>query len=65
MGSEMCIRDRWQTGLVNPNFAEFAQNSGGLGIRVETADQLDDAFKTALEAPGPALVEVMTDAHLI
>lgn len=55
----------WQTSLRNPNFAEYANLCGGLGIRVESAGQLESAFREGLEHPGPALVEVMADADLI
>ena len=55
----------WETTLVNPNIAEFATSCGGLGIRVEDASGLDEAIKTALAHPGPATVEVLTDAALI
>ncbi len=54
----------WETGLHNPNFAKFAENCGGLGIRVERAEELADAFKAALSTKGPALVEVVTDPLL-
>ncbi len=57
--------DVWQTTLVNPNFAEFVTSCGGLGIRVERADQLDEALTRALAFGGPATVEVMADADLI
>lgn len=30
----------WQTGLVNPNFAAYANNCGGFGIRVEKPEGL-------------------------
>lgn len=56
--------DVWQTGLHNPNFARFADNCGGLGIRVETLDELDAALERALAHEGPALVEIMADALL-
>jgi len=55
----------WQTALRNPDFAAYATSCGGLGIRVETADQLVEALKHALIHPGPALVEVMSDVELI
>jgi thiamine pyrophosphate-dependent acetolactate synthase large subunit-like protein/nitrite reductase/ring-hydroxylating ferredoxin subunit/CDGSH-type Zn-finger protein len=55
----------WQTALRNPDFAAYATSCGGLGIRVETDDQLVDALKHALIHPGPALVEVMSDVELI
>jgi thiamine pyrophosphate-dependent acetolactate synthase large subunit-like protein/nitrite reductase/ring-hydroxylating ferredoxin subunit len=55
----------WQTSLHNPNFAAYAELCGALGIRVTEAEELDAAFKKALSHPGPALVEVMTDAELV
>ena len=36
--------DVWQTSLHNPNFAEYAEICGALGIRVTRADELDDAL---------------------
>ena len=57
--------DVWETSLQNPDFARFATNCGALGIRVERADELEDALARALAHDGPALVEVMTDAELI
>ena len=57
--------DVWQTSLHNPNFAEFANNCGALGIRVETAADLPAALATALAHEGPALVEVMSDVDLL
>ncbi len=56
--------DVWQTGLHNPNFAEYATLAGGLGIRVDKADALKAAFDKAMAHDGPALVEVMTDPLL-
>jgi pyruvate oxidase len=55
----------WQTSLVNPHFADFANGCGGLGIRVENKDDLLGAVKKALAHNGPALVEIMSDAELI
>lgn len=55
----------WQTSLHNPNFSEYAKNCGGMGIRVNNEDQLDEAIRSALEYNGPSLIEVMTDAELI
>ncbi len=54
----------WQTSLHNPNFAEYAELCGGLGIRVTTAGQLDEALSAAIAHAGPALVEIMSDAEL-
>ena len=55
----------WQTGLHNPNFAEYARICGAKGIRVTDAASLESALNDALSHPGPALVEVMTDAELV
>ena len=56
----------WQTDLQNPSFAAFAENCGGVGIKVERADQLDDAIKQALSVTdGPSLIEVIADQELI
>jgi pyruvate oxidase len=57
--------DVWQTTLHNPDFAAYAELCGGLGIRVTSADELDDALARALAHDGPALVEVVTDALLV
>ncbi|MEM7199787.1 MAG: thiamine pyrophosphate-binding protein [Planctomycetota bacterium] len=57
--------DVWETSLHNPSFAAYAELCGGLGIRVEATNELDAALTKALAAPGPALVEVMTDPLLI
>ena len=57
--------DVWQTELVNPDFAAYAESCGGLGIRVTSAEELDDALTRALAHAGPALVEVLADPKLI
>ncbi len=54
--------DVWQTDLVNPDFADFAENCGGLGVSVESDDELDAAIEQAIEYDGPALVEILTDS---
>jgi thiamine pyrophosphate-dependent acetolactate synthase large subunit-like protein len=54
----------WQTSLHNPNFADYANNCGGLGIRAEAAERLEIALCKAIECAGPALVEIITDAEL-
>jgi thiamine pyrophosphate-dependent acetolactate synthase large subunit-like protein len=51
--------------LHNPNFAEYAQNCGGHGIRVHKVSELDNALAAAIAYDGPAIVEVMSDAELI
>jgi len=57
--------DVWQTSLHNPDFAAFAELCGAKGFRVTGLDQLDGAIRSALAHPGPALVEVITDALLV
>jgi thiamine pyrophosphate-dependent acetolactate synthase large subunit-like protein/nitrite reductase/ring-hydroxylating ferredoxin subunit len=54
--------DVWQTDLVNPEFAAFAENCGGLGLAVDDPDDLDDALEEAIGDDGPALVEIRTDS---
>jgi pyruvate oxidase len=54
--------DVWQTGLVNPNFAEFAENCGAYGTFVDEDTDLDDALEAAIDHDGPALVEIPTDS---
>ncbi len=55
----------WQTSLVNPGFAGFAESCGGLGIEVRDADGLDEALGRALAHDGASLVEIHTDPLLI
>ena len=57
--------DVWETDLHNPNFAEYAQLCGALGLRVTAATELEAALTRAIAHDGPALVEVMTDAELV
>lgn len=53
----------WQTSLVNPNFAKYAENCGGLGIRVEKTEQLRPALEKALSYQnGPSLVEIISSS---
>jgi thiamine pyrophosphate-dependent acetolactate synthase large subunit-like protein/nitrite reductase/ring-hydroxylating ferredoxin subunit len=55
----------WETNLRNCDFSKYAENCGALGIRVESASELDEALQRARDHEGPALVEVMTDVSLI
>jgi thiamine pyrophosphate-dependent acetolactate synthase large subunit-like protein/nitrite reductase/ring-hydroxylating ferredoxin subunit len=57
--------DVWQTSVHNPPLGQFAQLCGAFGATVGRADQLDGALAAALAHPGPALVEVITDALLV
>jgi thiamine pyrophosphate-dependent acetolactate synthase large subunit-like protein len=51
----------WQTSLQNPNFADFAVNCGGAGIRVEQRDDLPEALRAGIASNVPCIVEVMSD----
>ncbi|MFC1853651.1 thiamine pyrophosphate-dependent enzyme, partial [candidate division CSSED10-310 bacterium] len=55
----------WQTGLHNPDFAQFAQLCGGYGIKVSENKKLAETIRAALTFEGPALVEITSDATLI
>ncbi len=41
----------WQTSLHNPNFAQYAENCGGFGIRVEDGANLKDALAVIGHSP--------------
>jgi thiamine pyrophosphate-dependent acetolactate synthase large subunit-like protein/nitrite reductase/ring-hydroxylating ferredoxin subunit len=57
--------DVWQTSLHNPDFAEFAELSGGRGLRVSQTPELDAAIRFALDHDGPSLVQIDTDPLLV
>jgi thiamine pyrophosphate-dependent acetolactate synthase large subunit-like protein/nitrite reductase/ring-hydroxylating ferredoxin subunit len=57
--------DVWQTSLRNPDFAEYANLCGALGLSVRTKDRLDDAISEALAHDGPSLVEIHSDVELV
>jgi pyruvate dehydrogenase (quinone) len=48
------------TDLRNPDFAKIAQGAGLLGLKAETAEQVEPAIAEALKYDGPALVEIPT-----
>jgi pyruvate oxidase len=53
----------WQTELYNPNFASFAENSGGTGIKVTEPSELEAAVDKALSAKKPTIVDIDTDSR--
>jgi len=60
------IRPVWQTELVNPDFAAYAESCGGRGFRVETANELPAVLAEAIAVPDrPALVVVPTAATAV
>ncbi|NNF65392.1 MAG: Rieske 2Fe-2S domain-containing protein [Acidimicrobiia bacterium] len=60
------LRPVWQTGLVNPDFAEFARLCGGRGFTVNDPKDLDSVLREAIAVTGgPALVEVEVGATFV
>lgn len=57
--------DKWATDLVNPNFAQYANNCGALGVKVVKMEELEKAMIQLFNHQGPALLEVSTDVSLI
>ena len=55
----------WQTSIHNPDFAEYANNCGALGIRVEKREELEAAMQKIKDHDGPALLDVVCDVGLI
>jgi len=54
-------RPVWQTDLVNPDFAAYAELCGGRGFRLDQPQDLEAVFEEALSvSDGPSLVEVPT-----
>ena len=51
----------WQTGLHNPNFAEYAKLCGGEGYRVESPDGITPALESALKIDKPVIVDICID----
>jgi thiamine pyrophosphate-dependent acetolactate synthase large subunit-like protein len=60
------IRPVWQTSLVNPDFATYAESCGGVGFRVTTREELAPAFDAALRVEGrPSLVAIRSSAQAV
>ncbi|MDA8351917.1 MAG: thiamine pyrophosphate-dependent enzyme, partial [Firmicutes bacterium] len=51
------------TNLTNPNFARYAEDCGGVGIRVENRDELKDALDRAFQVKKPVIVDVLVDPN--
>lgn len=51
----------WATDLYNFDFADYARDCGGIGIRVEKADELEDAVEEALNSDKAVIVDINTD----
>jgi pyruvate dehydrogenase (quinone) len=55
----------WGTDNKNPNFARMAEAIGVLGVRIEDPADVRSGLEKALAHPGPALVDVVTDANAL
>ncbi len=55
----------WQTSLVNPDFAQYADLCGATGISVHRTDELDDGMRRLFHTDGPALLHVHSDVELV
>ena len=55
----------FQTDVPDTNYAEIARAIGFHAERVEEASRLEDAYREAFAAPGPSLVEVITDPNAL
>ena len=53
--------ESWQTELHDYSFADFAEHSGGLGIKVTEPKMLEAAVEKALRSDKPAIVDIDTD----
>jgi thiamine pyrophosphate-dependent acetolactate synthase large subunit-like protein len=51
----------WQSELYDYSFADFAEHSGGLGIKVTEPGQLAEAVDRALKSDKPTIVDIDTD----
>jgi thiamine pyrophosphate-dependent acetolactate synthase large subunit-like protein/rubredoxin len=51
----------WQTELYNCDFAQYAQNCGGIGIVVRDPKELERAVGKALSLKKPVIVDIETD----
>lgn len=57
--------DKWATDLINPDFAAYAESCGGLGIKVDQKEALDQAMTQLMQHTGPGLLEIHADVKLI
>jgi thiamine pyrophosphate-dependent acetolactate synthase large subunit-like protein/rubredoxin len=51
----------WQTKLQNLDYAAYARECGGIGINVNTPDELPEAVENALTSDKPVIVNIYTD----
>ena len=46
----------------NPDFVKYAESYGANGYRIESADELAPAIRTALNSPTPTIIDCPVDA---
>jgi pyruvate oxidase len=51
--------------IQNPDFAKIAEACGGIGMKVDTADKLNDCLAQALRMDKPVLIDVVTAPTLV
>jgi acetolactate synthase-1/2/3 large subunit len=56
---------QYGTNLMNPDFAGLGSAYGALGLKVSRDDEFLPAFKKAMAADRPALIEVLTDFEYV
>jgi benzoylformate decarboxylase len=66
LGEAAAGRDFVAMDLTDPalDFVKHAESMGVRGRRVERPDELGDAFREAIDYPGPSLVEVLVDGSI-
>ena len=55
----------WQTSLVNPDFAEFAESCGATGICVHRTADVDEGMRRFFDTEGPAVLHLHCDPELV
>jgi pyruvate dehydrogenase (quinone) len=55
----------WGTDLKNPNFAKVAEAIGLMSVRIEDPADVRSGIQKALEHPGPALIDAVTDPNAL
>jgi pyruvate oxidase len=55
----------YETGLFNPNFAEFARICGGIGVQVTKRSELAPALAQCMGSGQPAIVEIVVSGEAL
>ncbi|MFU8860302.1 MAG: thiamine pyrophosphate-binding protein [Cyclonatronaceae bacterium] len=57
--------EKYQTDLINPDFAQFADSCGALGLKVDKSEDLDESLEILFAYNGPALLVIKADVKLV